>query len=97
MNGILPDRSEYSADDVPDLTGKVALVTGATTGVGLEVAKVFASKHARVLVLARPQDGPDAALAQIRSYCAESGGEGGRGGREPDLEFVACDLEALED
>ncbi|KAH9892550.1 hypothetical protein C8Q73DRAFT_619882, partial [Cubamyces lactineus] len=81
----------YSAEDVPDLSGKTALITGATSGVGLEVAKVLASKKARVLILARNEDNPDGALEQIRVYASENGGHG------PDVAFVPCDLSHLEE
>ncbi|MEE4145969.1 MAG: oxidoreductase [Halieaceae bacterium] len=40
----------FTADDVPDQTGKTIFVTGANTGLGYEAAKVLAGKGARVII-----------------------------------------------
>jgi len=43
-----------------DLTGQTAVVTGASTGLGLQMAKAFASQGANVVLLARRQNLLDA-------------------------------------
>ena len=47
------------------LEGKVALITGASAGIGLGTAKRFAAEGARVYITARKQDALDAAVAAI--------------------------------
>ena len=48
-----------------DLTGKVALLTGASKGMGLEMAKGLAQHGATVVISARKQEQLDAAVAEI--------------------------------
>ncbi|MEH3139340.1 MAG: SDR family NAD(P)-dependent oxidoreductase [Mycobacterium kyogaense] len=48
-----------------DLTGKTALVTGSTQGIGLAIAQGLASAGARVVVNGRSRDRVDAAVAGI--------------------------------
>ena len=52
------------------LTGKIALVTGSTAGIGFAIAKSLASEGAHVYVNGRTQERVDAAVAAIRSYAA---------------------------
>lgn len=56
----------FTAADVPDQSGKTIMVTGANTGLGLEVSTVLAAKGARVLLACRDGGKADAAIAQIR-------------------------------
>ncbi|KAK6518909.1 hypothetical protein TWF281_003599 [Arthrobotrys megalospora] len=43
----------FSPNDIPDLTGKVAIVTGANVGIGLETAYFLASHNATVYIASR--------------------------------------------
>jgi NAD(P)-dependent dehydrogenase (short-subunit alcohol dehydrogenase family) len=48
-----------------DLTGKTALVTGASRGIGLAAAQALAAAGANVVLTSRKQDAADAAAAQV--------------------------------
>ena len=38
---LFPPQPKFGVENVPDLSGKVMIVTGANTGVGYEIAKVW--------------------------------------------------------
>ncbi len=48
-----------------DLTGQVAVVTGCSTGLGVQMAKALASQGANIVALARRKEKVDAAAAEI--------------------------------
>ncbi|KAL7626984.1 hypothetical protein AAE478_003759 [Parahypoxylon ruwenzoriense] len=50
-----PPVPEFTEKDVPDLAGKVYIVTGATSGVGRELARILYSKNAKVYIAARDE------------------------------------------
>lgn len=71
--------SHWDEPDIPDLTGRTAVVTGANSGLGLETARMLAAKGARVLMACRNLAKAEAALARVG----------------PGAEIVALDLGSL--
>lgn len=55
----------WSTADIPDLSGKVAVVTGANGGLGLEVARELARKGALVVMASRDRGKTEEARASI--------------------------------
>ncbi len=49
------------------LDGKVALITGGTSGIGLATARLFIAEGARVIVVGRKQSKLDAAVRELGS------------------------------
>lgn len=45
--------SIWTTDSIADLTGKIVLITGANSGLGFQAARVFAVKHATVIMACR--------------------------------------------
>lgn len=71
----------FTRDSVPNLTGRTAMITGANGGLGLQTARVLASKGAQLVLAARDQVKAARAVDEIR---AETPGAG--------LELIELDL-----
>lgn len=79
----------FKTADIPSLNGKVAVVTGANTGIGLESAKELARKGAQVYVLARSETKGKAAVAEINAAIASDS-------THIDVEFMRLDLASFK-
>ena len=55
------------SENLFDLSGKVALVTGGSRGLGLEMVRAFASNGADVIIASRKLDACEAAAAEVRA------------------------------
>lgn len=59
--------TRWSTDDIGDLTGKTAVVTGANSGLGYQTALALASKGARVVLACRDRGRGEEAAGRIRA------------------------------
>src|SRR5690348_14914942 len=59
--------SRWTEADVPDQAGRVAIVTGANTGLGFDTARVLAQKGASVVLAVRDVQKGAAAAERIRA------------------------------
>ena len=65
MPKVLTFPDNWSASDIPDLTGKRYLITGATSGIGLAAATELARRNAHVVITARSAEKAREALKKI--------------------------------
>jgi NAD(P)-dependent dehydrogenase (short-subunit alcohol dehydrogenase family) len=75
----------FSLDKVPSQKGKIAVVTGANTGLGYETALGLASKDCKVIMACRNKDKAEKAMADIRKEVPNAA-----------LEFIKLDLNSLK-
>ena len=63
-----------SLDNIFSLKGRTALITGASSGIGLHIAGVYARAGARVVLAARRMERIDAAVADLRKAGHQASG-----------------------
>ena len=76
---------KWTESDVPDQSGRVAIVTGANTGLGYETARVLAERGAQVVIAVRDTAKGEQAASKIRATAPKA-----------DLKVVALDLGSLQ-
>jgi NAD(P)-dependent dehydrogenase (short-subunit alcohol dehydrogenase family) len=59
-------KEKWDAGNIPDQKGTVVIVTGSSSGIGYEAARVLANKGAEVIIAVRSLEKGDAAAAKIR-------------------------------
>lgn len=76
--------SRWTANDIPDLHGRIALVTGANSGLGLQTSLALAAKGAHVIMASRNIEKAKQAQASIAAIHPDAS-----------LELVQLDLASL--
>ena len=76
---------KWTAHDIPDQSGRVAVVTGANSGLGLETTRALADHGASVVLAVRDLDKGEVAVEEIRA-----------GRPDADLELQQLDLASLD-
>jgi len=61
-----PPKARWNIDQIPDLTGKVIIVTGGNTGIGYESIKVLLQRNAKVYMASRSEEKARAAIANLK-------------------------------
>ncbi|MDA3911576.1 MAG: oxidoreductase [Bacteroidales bacterium] len=59
---------KWTSKDIPDLSGKQVIVTGANSGLGYEISKALVEKHALVIMACRNTDSGESAKQRILSH-----------------------------
>ncbi|EIW79062.1 NAD(P)-binding protein [Coniophora puteana RWD-64-598 SS2] len=72
LREAVPPASKFSVDDIPDLSGKVVIVTGGSTGIGRETVKALLTHNAKVYIAARNEA---QSKATITALARETGNE----------------------
>ncbi|BBZ75966.1 short-chain dehydrogenase [Mycolicibacterium anyangense] len=75
----------WTVTDVPDQRGRVALITGANTGLGYQTAAVLAGRGARVVMAVRNLDKGRTAATEILRSCPQA-----------DISLLRLDLSSLQ-
>jgi len=63
---LFPPKPTWTAEDVPDQTGKTVIITGGNSGIGKETAKALLSKGAKVYIAARSEEKSQRAIDELK-------------------------------
>ena len=61
------EAKDWTTDHIRDLTGKVVVVTGANSGIGLEAAREMARKGAKTILACRSVERGQKAIDELRA------------------------------
>lgn len=65
-------QQKWNTENIPDQKGKVSIVTGASSGIGFEAARVLANKNATIIIAVRNTEKGNIAAKKIRAQYKNS-------------------------
>jgi len=83
ISSSFPPASNFSVNDIPDLNGKIAIVTGVNTGIGKETVKALLACNAKVYILTRNREKSEHAIAELKELTGH------------EAHHISCDLSDL--
>ena len=83
---FFPSRPTFTGASIGSQEGKVFLITGGYSGIGLELAKILYKKGGKVYIAGRSEEKAQRAIQEIQSLSPESSGS---------LHFLALSLDDL--
>jgi NAD(P)-dependent dehydrogenase (short-subunit alcohol dehydrogenase family) len=86
LTQIFPPRPTFTEKDIPFQKGKVYLITGGTSGIGLELAKILYARGATVYVTGRTEEKAKKAVEDIQKTVPE---------REGRIDYILLNLDDL--
>lgn len=78
-------KANWNTDDIPDLQGKLIIITGANSGLGFSSAKAIAAKGGHVILAVRNLEKGQAAVGKIKALSPQA-----------ELTLMSCDVSKLE-
>jgi NAD(P)-dependent dehydrogenase (short-subunit alcohol dehydrogenase family) len=79
------NETKWDGNNIPDQSGKIAIVTGSSSGIGYEAARVLVNKGAKVIIAVRNPVKGNTALDKIKAQ-----------NEKADVEYMNVDLSNLD-
>jgi retinol dehydrogenase 12 len=86
LGEFYPPKPTFTSLDLPNLYGKVYLITGGTSGIGFALAKILYSKDAKVYITSRTAASAEKTIGEIKESIQSDRGE---------LAYLVVDLSDL--
>ncbi|KAH6683398.1 hypothetical protein B0J14DRAFT_146455 [Halenospora varia] len=86
LSQCYPPKPTFTEKDLPDLSGRVYLITGASSGLGFHLASILYSRNSTIWLAARSAQKAEAAITNIRTAHPTSTGK---------LHYLPLDLASL--